>query len=262
MSLFNFKNSDGSQKNVVFFTLALLTVIVIGCLIFNYVNRQQTLAYEWISTPKLNDVYVINSEVLNNQSRLREKYLITQVSSVDDGNISLRVSNFLFLRVRDAIQSIRSDKFLTHNYFSTTPLVMPLNKLQQLYLDDGIDDVGRSPDGMHLYGGVIIGKAAKKKRTIHLGRQDNQIAIAYYQGSMGYEQDWAEAFRLFTQAAEKGHPYSQLNLAHMYQDFEGVVKDLKLALFWFEKASLQQITAATTEYLRLCQQLVACAEIP
>ncbi|KGK00414.1 tetratricopeptide repeat protein [Thalassotalea sp. ND16A] len=262
MKLNILKNADSSQQSKVLVSAGFLLLIIIVWQAFSYVNNQQTLAYQHISTPKLNDVYVINSEVLNNQSRLREKYLITQVSAVEDDKVSLRVSNFLFLRVRDAIQSIRSDKFLTQNYFSATPLVMPRTRLQQLYLDDGIDDVGRSTDGMHLYGGVIIGKAVKKKRTVRLGSQDNQVAIAYYQGSMGYEKDWREAFRLFKQAAEKGHPYAQLNLANMYKDGEGVAKDLQLAIFWYEKASLQQVTAAKYEYLRLCQQLVECTELP
>ncbi|WNC69923.1 tetratricopeptide repeat protein [Thalassotalea nanhaiensis] len=246
-----------------------LTVFSIPLVLFmlfagiTHYQELQELEHQQVKNPLPNDVYIIDNEVLNKQSRLREKYMITQVTSVDDNNVYLKVSNFIYLKVSDAIRGIRTDKLLTRQFFSNEILKLPRSQLEQLWVNGGVSEVGRSNDGMHLYGGVIIARPKQnllKKRKYRIGTQENQLAISYYQGDMGYEQDWKEAFRLFKQGAEKGNPYSQINLAQMYRDGETVEVNLKQALYWFNMARKQGVYSAKEEYSKLCRQVAECIE--
>lgn len=246
--------------------MALLLPALIAFLFFagmKYFKAQQELEHNQLKNPLLNDVYIIDKEVLDNKSRLREKYIITQVASVDEKNVYLKVSNFIYFRVSEAIKGIRTDKLLTHHFFSNEIFKVSKSQLETLYFKGGVREVGRSNDGMHLYGGVIIAKPKQnsiKEQTYRIGTRENQLAISYYQGNMGYEKDWQEAFRLFEQAAEKGNPYSQISLAQMYRDGEAVEVNLKQALYWFDMAKQQGIVSAKNEYAQLCQKITECIE--
>lgn len=252
------------KKTIILMFLLLPTLLVsISFAGMKYLKAQQEFEYDQIKNPLLNDVYIIDKEVLDNRSRLREKYIITQVASVDERNVYLKESNFIYLRINEAINGIRTDKLLTHNFFSKKTFKISKSDLENLYLKGGVHEVGRSNDGMHLYGGVIIARPKQsllKKQKYRIGTQENQLAISYYQGSMGYEKDWKEAFRLFEQAAEKGNPYSQISLAQMYRDGEAVEVNLKRALYWFDMAKQQGIASAKDEYTQLCQKLAECIE--
>ncbi|MEW6999644.1 tetratricopeptide repeat protein [Colwelliaceae bacterium BS250] len=246
--------------------MALLLPSLLASLFFagmTYFKAQQELEHNQIKNPLLNDVYIIDKEVLDDQRRLREKYIITQVASVDQQNVYLKVSNFIFFRVNEAIRGIRTDKLLTHHFFSNEIFKVSKSQLEKLYLKGGVLEVGRSNDGMHLYGGIIIAKPRQnpiKQQKYQIGTQENQLAISYYQGNMGYEKDWEEAFRLFQQAAEKGNPYSQISLAQMYRDGESVKVNFKQALYWFDRAKQQGIVSAKNEYTQLCQKITECIE--
>ncbi|WOH37253.1 tetratricopeptide repeat protein [Thalassotalea fonticola] len=246
--------------------LILLLPVLIASLLFagiKYYQAQQELEHNQIKNPLLNDVYIIDKEVLNNQNRLREKYMITQVESVDEKNVYLKVSNYIYFRVNDAITGIRSDKLLIHKFFSKEILKISKSRLETLWLNGGVNEVGRSNDGMHLYGGIIIPKPKQnliKEQKNRIGTQENQLAISYYQGNMGYEKDWKEAFRLFEQAAEKGNPYAQISLAQMYRDGEAVDVNFKRALYWFKMAKKQGVSSAKDEYAQLCRKMAECIE--
>lgn len=246
--------------------MALLLPALIASMLFagiKYYKALQELEHNQIKNPLLNDVYIIDQELLNNQSRLREKYMITQVASVDEKSVYLKVSNFIYFKVNDAIKGIRSDKLLIHKFFSNDILEISKSQLEKLWLNGGVSEVGRSNDGMHLYGGIIIAKPKQnliKEQKHRIGTQENQLAISYYQGNMGYEKDWKEAFRLFKQAADKGNPYSQISLAQMYRDGEAVEVNLKRALYWFKMAKQQDISSAKDEYFQLCQKIAECIE--
>ncbi|WNC70695.1 tetratricopeptide repeat protein [Thalassotalea psychrophila] len=251
------------HKKTILLMLLLLPALVasISFAAMKYFKAQQKFEYNQIKNPLLNDVYIIDKEVLDNQSRLREKYIITQVASVDEKHVYLKESNFIYLRINEAIKGIRTDKLLTHNFFSNKIFKISKSQLENLYFNGGVPEVGRSNDGMHLYGGIIIARPKHnliKKQKYRIGTQENQLAISYYQGSMGYEKDWKEAFRLFEQAAEKGNPYSQISLAQMYRDGEAVEVNLERALYWFELAKQQGIASAKDEYAQLCQKITAC----
>ena len=60
-----------------------------------------------------------------------------------------------------------------------------------------------------------------------------------YDQGKGVLQDYKEAFKWFTKAAEQGHAGAQHNLGNCYANGEGVPKDYKEAFKWYTKSAEQ-----------------------
>lgn len=239
----------------------LIIIILFGLSVYFFndylLSKQEKITM--IENPLIHDVYIMDSEKLSEYVPSREKLIILQVTNVVDDNIHLKVSSYKYLRQRDAIKGIRSDKLLTRNYFSLKPLILDKKELKSLWHSEAIKEVGR-PSGALLFGGAVIAKQrhVAKKKVYPLGHRDNQQAIAYYQGNMGFEQNWQEAFRLFKKAAEKGHQYAHINLAKMFLDGHGVEQNEDKALYWLRMAKESNFMPASEPYLKLCQKLNRC----
>ncbi|MDR3390420.1 MAG: tetratricopeptide repeat protein [Sulfuriferula sp.] len=63
------------------------------------------------------------------------------------------------------------------------------------------------------------------------------LAVMYRHGDGGYAKDDRQAAYWFEQAAQQGNPYAQMALGDLYEQGEGVAKNLKLAADWREKAA-------------------------
>ena len=66
---------------------------------------------------------------------------------------------------------------------------------------------------------------------------------AYYFGE-GVPQDYKEAVKWYTKAAEQGHAAGEYNLGNHYCNGEGVPQDYKQAIKWFTKAAEQGLANA------------------
>ncbi|WP_371187182.1 tetratricopeptide repeat protein [Thalassotalea maritima] len=239
-----------------------LSIVFIGGGAFSYYNYQKAQTLKLIQSPQRNDVYILEKKIIKDHTPLREKYVIAQINSVTETELIFRVSNFVYLRVSDAVKGIRTDKLLTRRFFSNKLVRLAKSEIEQHWLNGTISKVGRSANGIHLYGGIInhLNQPTQKIRNMRQGGQANQQAISYYQGNMGYEQDIDEAFRLFKQAAHDGHPYAQINLAQMYRDGESVEVNYNQALYWFSEARKQGIAYASEEYSELCAKITSYSE--
>jgi TPR repeat protein len=82
------------------------------------------------------------------------------------------------------------------------------------------------------------------------GHTQAQVMLAYI---LDKAEDNAQAFELYTQAAEKGDPEGQAGLADMYAAGEGVEQDYGKAVHWYTRAaesgSLRAIRTLATAYL-------------
>lgn len=83
------------------------------------------------------------------------------------------------------------------------------------------------------------------------------LGISYLDG-IGVEVDYEEAFRLLTNASEKGIPRALSNLARMYARGLGIPKDLAQAIRLYEKAALAGEFLAQIELGRLYS---SCEEV-
>ena len=55
----------------------------------------------------------------------------------------------------------------------------------------------------------------------------------------GVLQDYEEAVKWYTKAAEQGHEMAQLKLGNVYRDGKGVLQDYEEAVKWYTKAAEQ-----------------------
>ena len=87
------------------------------------------------------------------------------------------------------------------------------------------------------------------KETMPSGYVDALIALAFVTGQTEFEKataqykisdkerDFKKAFKLYQNAADKGHTQAMYGLGTMYRNGQGVKKDDALALQWFKKAA-------------------------
>lgn len=73
--------------------------------------------------------------------------------------------------------------------------------------------------------------------------QTYQKAFACHYG-LATAPDYAEAHRLYLEAAKQGHSKAQTNLGMMYYNGQGVDTDMAQAAYWFEQAARQNDTTA------------------
>jgi len=90
---------------------------------------------------------------------------------------------------------------------------------------------------------------AKTKGGKPIGVQ-NQIAYMYENGQ-GVERDLNKAFEWYTKSAEQGDEYAQYNLGVIYKNGQGVESDNKKAFEWYTKAAAQGNIDAQTDLGRL-----------
>ncbi len=83
-------------------------------------------------------------------------------------------------------------------------------------------------------------KLAGLKQKAESGDAKSQLALArmHYNGD-GMAKDDAKAAELYQKAAEQGNAMAQYNLGMMYQKGEGVTKDAAKAEEWLKKAAAQ-----------------------
>ena len=83
-----------------------------------------------------------------------------------------------------------------------------------------------------------IGELLKKAES---GDPSSQFALAkkYFDGKKGVPQDYNEAVKWYTKAAEQGLADAQNNLGEMYGNAQGVPKDYNEAVKWFTRSAEQ-----------------------
>ena len=79
-------------------------------------------------------------------------------------------------------------------------------------------------------------------RFAELGDAEAQffLGVRYYNGE-GVSQNYSEAVKWFTKAAEQNIPEAQVNLGKMYLEGKGVKRDPQTAKKWLEKEGAQQL---------------------
>jgi TPR repeat protein len=77
-----------------------------------------------------------------------------------------------------------------------------------------------------------------------------------YASGQGVAQDYTQAAQCYTEAAEQGHGWAQVNLAALYEQGQGVTRDEAKALSWRTKAA--NLGNAAAQYRLGVQQHLAC----
>jgi TPR repeat protein len=104
------------------------------------------------------------------------------------------------------------------------------------------------------------GVAKDKARGLALGRESaaagscfgqNVVGLCYNLGYGGVAQDYAEAVRLYSLAANQGLAGAQNNLGLMFEHGEGVAQDRAEAIRWYRLAAAQGYAFAHTNLAQL-----------
>ena len=75
-------------------------------------------------------------------------------------------------------------------------------------------------------------------KSAEQGNANAQYALGWmYENGEGVVKDLAMAFRWYKRAAERNHPAAQTNLGWMYENGKGVVKDDVQSVFWYRQAA-------------------------
>ncbi len=61
----------------------------------------------------------------------------------------------------------------------------------------------------------------------------------YYHFGIGTGINKKKAFELYQKAANLEHSMAQYNLAYMYENGDGIMKDIDKALYWYNKSAKQ-----------------------
>lgn len=64
----------------------------------------------------------------------------------------------------------------------------------------------------------------------------NRLGVKYYLGSKGFLKEYKKAITLWKEAANKGYPYSELNLGYMYASDISIKRNFSKASFWIARA--------------------------
>jgi TPR repeat protein len=67
----------------------------------------------------------------------------------------------------------------------------------------------------------------------------NNLGDCYYDG-IGTSIDKTKAFELYQKAANLGNSTAQLNIALMYENEDGIVRDVKQAIHWYKESAEQE----------------------
>lgn len=106
-------------------------------------------------------------------------------------------------------------------------------------------ELSRNNEAPDVEGGVVEPEFENEGEDtdVALGESVNEadrlfyLALAYQYGDHGLNQDYANAMRLYREAAEAGSPTAMANIGCMYRYGKGVVSNNTRAVYWFKKAA-------------------------
>ena len=87
----------------------------------------------------------------------------------------------------------------------------------------------------------------------------SNLGLSYFNGQ-GVPQDYKQAVTWFTKAAEQGHASAQINLGAMYGAGQGVQRDYKQAYVWFSVSAVDGRSDAIKNR-DVAQSLLTAAEL-
>lgn len=228
--------------------IALVAVLLIGKWYSKHHSQQQKM-FEVVSTPALDDVFIVDVAKLSPDTSSQSQFKIYQVSAIDNDTIHFRVGRYAYYRYRDIKRGIQLNQLMFDNYFLTEKVTWQRQLLPD-YFDQGVVYEAHRPTDIYVLGGIVRHRNTPKEVVVK-DRQDpdNQRAIRHYQTG-----EFALAREAFLLAAEKGDKWGQLNYAEMLRDGQGGKQDVSSAAQWFFTASQQGLAKASLALKTLCEE--------
>ena len=84
-----------------------------------------------------------------------------------------------------------------------------------------------------------INKRMQKRVEVNDAKAIYTLGIYYSQGKHGLPLDWAKAFESYYRAAELGYSHAYCNIGNAHLGGEGVKRDMKKAMHYWERAAMK-----------------------
>lgn len=256
-----FSLSDTSYFSV---ANALKVVVIIALCLFIYNKSTQSQSevdetLQFLTQPKIDDIYFLDFRVLSDSLRPKEKYRIAKVVDITGDIVTLRYGNMFYLRQQSLKDSIRYGQLRYQDYFEPKRYDFSLAQLKAMHEDKAVYMIKR-PDQNMLYGNYINNPEADVSSRLFIpGKRENYQGLTFLQSDY-IENNFQQAFDSFSQSAELGFAQGQVNLGQMYLNGQFVEKDLTQAMHWFKQAALQSDKAGVLKYVIVCRQVSSCQE--
>ncbi|TYK67369.1 tetratricopeptide repeat protein [Colwellia echini] len=259
-TIIRFITKNSSVANVLqVIMLVLLCVFIYSKSTQSGQENKDTVNY--ISHPKIDDIYFLDFRQLSDTLRPKQKYRIAKVVDITGDIVTLLYGNMFYLRQQTLIDSIRLGQLRFTEYFETKRYDLSLSELKAMHQSAAIYMVKR-PDKNMLYGNYINDPEPENLNKTHVyvaGKRENLQGLSLLKVNY-LEDNLQEAFKLFSRSAELGFAQGQMNLGQMYLNGQYVDKDFNQALYWFKQAALQSDKAAVLKYVIVCRQVSSCYE--
>jgi|GEM_PF-669592 len=244
--------------------LGVVLVAVIGVaanwLYGNHKLSVQTQNY--ISEPKINDLYYVDFRVIESNLRPTEKFRMAKVSDITGDVVTLNYSSYFYPQKHELGETIRYAQLRFEKFFQEKRHNFSITQLKAM-IESGAIFLARRPEGNMLDGNLVIPDAAFASNSVFMPGKKANFAGLEYLKRVNEANNAQLAFDKFTESAESGYAPGQVNLAQMYLNDiaveKGVVeKDLVESLSWFKQAALQAYEPAVLKYGIVCQQVESC----
>ncbi len=114
----------------------------------------QTRASVLVLDPKINDLYFLNVQQLNNSSELKNKYQLAKVVRVTGNNVVFVHGRIYYQWQHAVVNSIEHGDLSNEDYFADKLYTIPINKLQTMRNNGTIYLIERPIQG-RLYGNFV-----------------------------------------------------------------------------------------------------------
>ena len=240
-----------------------LVFFIVALIIFNNLiqgqNKEKENSQNYLNAPQVDDIYFLDFRLLSDNLRPTEKYRIAKVVDVTGEVVTLLYGNVFYLRQQSLKDSIRYGQLRYKQYFETKRYDLTLTQLQAMFNTSAIFMIKR-PNNNMLYGNYVNDPKPASHSAIYIpGKRENSQGLSLLKST--YLENYTEqAYDYFQRSAKLGFTEGQINLGQMYLNGEFVNKDMRRALFWFNKAALQSNKDAVLKYVIVCRQLDECRE--
>jgi len=240
-----------------------LVFFIVALIIFNNLiqgqNKEKENSQNYLNAPQVDDIYFLDFRLLSDNLRPTEKYRIAKVVDVTGEVVTLLYGNVFYLRQQSLKDSIRYGQLRYKQYFETKRYDLTLAQLQAMFNTSAIFMIKR-PNNNMLYGNYVNDPKPASHSAIYIpGKRENSQGLSLLKST--YLENYTEqAYDYFQRSAKLGFTEGQINLGQMYLNGKFVNKDMRRALFWFNKAALQSNKDAVLKYVIVCRQLDECRE--
>ena len=246
------------QKVFIPFLFSLIAITWIMVTINDHNNNQASMS-TYLAAPKINDLYLLDYRLIDENLRPNEKFRVAKVADITGNTVTFLFSDFFYSQLRQIENSIHHGHLRYKNYFQTKRYDFNDKQLSNLQNSGAIINVFR-PLHNKLFGNYISPTKTKNKSDIYIPGKQEYVSGEAFLRLTHSETNLDDAFEQFSLSAKLGYPQGQTALGELYINEKFHQKSTEKALYWFNQASIQSYKPAILKYVITCNTQKNCSE--